>query len=249
MLLPMQPVHLQLLAADNTELAAAKYLAEYLRTTVAQDRTLLLLSGGSAITMYAQMLQLLAKQGGSLKGTTISLVDERFVPAGHADSNAQQLTDAGVIKMIKNLDGQWLPYLTKNQETAEAAALRMTTTFQQLQKTQQIIVLAGLGDDAHSAGLLPTKDTNIIKRVYQSKQPIVYYELAKDTDNPYRYRLTTTPSFLAQAQQIIVYATGSKKRNALARLLAGTETIHNCPALVLRNSNKPLLVLTDNRVG
>lgn len=245
----MQPVQFQLLSFQVAQHQAAMYLADYLRSTVSQQPTLLLLSGGSAVNMYTELFTILTERHQQLEGVTVSLVDERFVPTGHADSNATQLEHSGVIKMIQTLGGTWIQYLQDDQESGAEVADRVSALFSQWQLTHQVLVLAGLGDDAHTAGLLPTNDGQTIKNVYLTEQPIAYYQLPADVENPYRHRLTTTPHFLAHAQTVIVYATGAKKAAALRRLVAGNEPISTCPALALRASQQPVIVLTDQSIA
>lgn len=243
----MQPVRFELLSSQQAELEAARYLSQYLSTTVSHRPTLLLLSGGSAITMYAQMVQPWVEQKQPLNHVMVSLVDERFGVQGHPDSNATQLEQAGVITDLQALGAEWIPFLEADQQSGEQVAVRMTKRFQELQSTHQLIVLAGLGDDAHTAGLLPTNDEETIERVYHSSQAVVYYELPSDTDNPFRLRLTITPSFLAATDRVIVYAKGDKKRAALRRFVTTTEPIQKCPALALRAARDEIVVLTDQQ--
>lgn len=244
----MQPIIFELVSSENALVEAAQYLAEYLVTTVSHHPTLLLLSGGSAISMYQQMFALFEKAGGHLDEVSVSLVDERLVSVGDTNSNGTQLEEAGVVSLIRDLGGTWIPYLTSNSETGEVVATRIANTFDELRADHQVIVLAGLGDDAHTSGLLPTQDPVTNKNVFESADSVVSYDLPADTDNPYRKRLTTTPHFLSQVAQIIVYAVGGKKRSALERLISGQEDVPQCPAICLRLSQKPVTVVTDIQV-
>jgi 6-phosphogluconolactonase/glucosamine-6-phosphate isomerase/deaminase len=178
----------------------AEKLEKIISEQLFRDRsTLWLLSGGSAIGPAVTASHHLA--GKDLSRLTISLVDERYGPPGHKNSNWQSLMERGFepgnAKLYPVLSGAG-----PDQTTAEFNQfLRL-----QLAEADFKLALLGIGTDGHTAGILsgsPAVDSNDYAAYYQAAD----YE-----------RITMTPRSLALIDQALVYCRGGEKGPALANL-------------------------------
>lgn len=247
MLVHMTPITVRTFTPDLVLSKAASAISLIVSEHVKKGKLLLLLSGGSAIQMYRQAFEELSASQQDFSNLTVSLFDERFVPVDSAESNGKQLEDAGVVTLLHNMHAQWLPYLVEGQSGQEVATHVSTRFASLLQNGAQLIILAGLGDDGHTAGLLPTHDESTLSNVFNSQQYVAYYQLPDDAVNPYRYRVTATPALLPHANQVVLYAVGAKKNKPLQQLLQRTGKLAELPALTLLDAHE-VIVLTDQTV-
>jgi len=243
----MTPITVRTFTPDLVLSKAASAISLIVSERSKKGKLLLLLSGGSAIQMYRQVFEELSSSQQDFSMLTVSLFDERFVPVDSADSNAKQLDDAGVVDLVHKMNARWLPYLVTGQSGQEVAAQVSRQFSSLIDEGSQLIILAGLGDDGHTAGLLPTHHKLTLNKVFESTQVVEYYQLPDDTVNPYRYRVTATPALLPHADLVILYAVGDKKHSPLQRLVQREGTLSQLPALALLSSQE-LIVITDQSV-
>lgn len=226
---------------------AAELIANKLEEKLKAQDVLLFLSGGSAIGMYKLMFEYLAKKKEAIQNLTVTLFDERFVNINSSDTNEMQLKAIGVLKLLKKLRVRWRGYLQDQQNpSGEKTAASVNERLQEImQEKPWVMILAGIGSDGHTAGILPTNDDEVISKVYESENLVEYYQLPKDTENRYRERITATPALVEKADAVIVYAVGEDKRPALANFIAGQKLENELPALILKRSKRPVIMLTD----
>lgn len=247
--MPITPIF-HIFPSISVQQESAKFILTLLAEELLKGPIFLLLSGGSAIAMYKEMFQLLIEKQTDLSNLTISLFDERFVLKGSTDSNEEQLRELGLLDLFQKHNAKWISYLNDTNRSGIEVAQQVCEQFkQELNENKKLIILAGVGDDGHTAGLLPTKNSLIIQEIFESKNDIEYYELSDDIINHFRQRLTATPELIKKADQIIVYATGEKKKTALERFKANNESISDCPCLALFNSKSPVVILTDQELN
>lgn len=179
---------------------AAAYLAGCLSEHLkAGERVLWLVPGGSGAEVAARTSQLL--QGTPLENLTITLTDERYGPVGHPDSNWLHLAHAGM-----HVTGAHLAPVLHGEDlrlTAEQFADRLK---QLLSDSDYRLGLFGIGDDGHTAGILPGSPALRAK------------ELAASFDTETFQRVTITPPAIARLTEAVVYAVGSNKYQQLERL-------------------------------
>ena len=189
--------------ADDVTSAAADYVAEFARRTVAEKgRFDFAVSGGrTPWTMFER----LAIMDVTWSDVVIYQVDERIAPVGDATRNLTNL---------EHSLGQLRPTIVAmpvNEENLDAAA----AAYAQLLPTRFDLVHLGLGPDGHTASLIPGDPVLAVKDhlvavtgIYQGEQ-----------------RMTLTYEALGRADQLLWLVTGSDKRTALAALLESDRSI------------------------
>lgn len=145
---------------------ASHALALRLHQELYTKRVLLLLSGGSNVDVAVQVLSSLTTE--QTTNLTVGLIDERYGPVGHNDSNWQALEDAG-INFKKATTISILQVGLDRSATAEVYEAKLHDS---LLHTDIVIGLLGMGDDGHTAGILPrsiaTQDTEKLVVDYSS---------------------------------------------------------------------------------
>lgn len=180
-------------------------------------RVLWLVCGGSGIAAEAQVLKALQKNG-STENLAIMLMDERFGPVGHSDSNWQQLLDAGC-----DFTGMYaMPAITNpekplKQTVADYAKLTKVA----LDAADVIVGQFGVGADGHTAGMLPNSPA-----VKKTVARVVSYE------SPPFTRITLTRQALNKVDAAYVFAFGNTKRGALMDLRANKKSFERLPSKI-----------------
>lgn len=205
----------------NEPREAAAALADRILSELDSDRRVLwLLSGGSNVPLSVLTLRQMRERlpGRDLADRLcVTLTDERYGPPGHADSNWQQLMQAGFdFTLVKNV-----PVLC-NLSMAETAE-RFARNFEAAVAQNDVVVAQlGMGVDAHTAGILPgspaTKEPGWVSAYY----------------TPGFSRITLTFPSLCRAHAAYLIAFGAEKAGALERLKhADASMLADVPAAVL----------------
>jgi 6-phosphogluconolactonase len=147
-------------------------------------------------------------------------VDERIAPPGSADRNLTALLAALPPEAVDSLR----PMPVEAPDLDDAARLYELELPDPLD-----VVHLGLGTDGHTASLLPSDPVLEVR----DKRVTVTGEY-----QGYR-RMTLTYPVLDAAREIVWLVTGEAKRDALARLLAGDQSI---PAARISNPRQLLIV-------
>ena len=195
-----------------------RQLVETIKSRLDVGTVLWLVSGGSAIQIAVAVSNGLA--GRDLSKLTVTLADERYGKPGHADSNWQQLLEAGF-----SLPGATLvPVLTgADMETTTEEWRGHLTHLLNVSKYR--IGLLGIGPDGHTSGILP------------SSGAITSHDLVTSYDGGGYQRITTTPAGLRRLDEAVVYAVGESKRTALQNLQKSM-SISEQPAQLLKLISK-----------
>lgn len=183
--------------------AAARYVAGLARATVsARGGFTFAVSGGH--TPWA-MFSELASEDMPWADTELYQVDERVAPEGDPDRNLTNLRAS-----IGAAPARVHAMPVNDADLAAAAASYATVLPQRFD-----LVHLGLGPDGHTASLVPDDPvlgvTDVLVALTQPYQG--------------HQRMTLTYPALARADQLLWLVTGSDKRDPLARLLAGDQSI------------------------
>lgn len=212
----------------NTPEPVADFTAEKLNDKLSANKKVLwLVSGGSAIDIAVQVSKLLGSN--NLHNLYVTLTDERYGPVGHADSNWQQLLEAGFdlpkAKLFPVLIGQDLQATTDNYAKNIEDAL---------DQADYSLGLFGMGRDGHTAGMLPHSPASL-----EQQKPAIQY---KGSDFQ---RVTITSAVINRLDTAVLYAVGEEKALALLRLKTDVD-VADQPAQALKRV-KEFYVFTDNK--
>jgi len=219
--------NLRYIKVNNIEQAAG-YVSDHLYQPLKDNkRVLWLLPGGSGL----ELAILAAKTLDSLPfpgSLTVTLTDERYGPAGHKDSNYQQLIDKGFNLKQSRL----LPVLTGSDLKTEARNYGQILN-QELAGADYSLVLGGMGMDGHIFGLKPGSPS------ITSQDTVCGYG-----SDDYE-RLAPTAAFFKSIDEIIMYVMGEAKHQQLQRLNEDIAPIDQ-PAQLLKEF-KNVTILNDWR--
>jgi 6-phosphogluconolactonase len=191
--------------ADGAAVAAraASYVAAQAREAVAaHGRFTFAVSGGH--TPWAMFAEL-AKKDVPWADVELFQVDERVAPEGDPDRNLTHLRES-----IGDAPARVHPMPVNDPDLEVAAAAYATVLPQRFD-----LVHLGLGPDGHTASLVPGDPVlEVTDALVAVTQPYQGHQ-----------RMTLTYPALTRADQVLWLVTGADKRDPLARLLAGDESI------------------------
>ncbi len=211
--------------ASSAAQAAASFVArEATRAIAERGMFSVALSGGST---PRPMFELLAHEELPWERVQLFQVDERVVPLDHPDSNARQLREALLERVpVPERNLHMMPVDESDPAARYAATLRSLLG----EPAVLDMVHLGLGDDGHTASLVPG-------------------DLALEIDDadvaavpPYRghARISLTLPMLNRARRVLWLVSGSGKQRALAKLLARDPSV---PASLV--SRERALIVAD----
>ncbi|WP_416046783.1 6-phosphogluconolactonase [Cupriavidus basilensis] len=190
-------------------LALASRVSELLRNLIArQGRACLAVSGGrSPLPLFTA----LRHQKLDWSKVTITLVDERAVPAAHPDCNARLV--AGHLLQDQAAQACLLPLVPHISPMASDTDLHAALAQANRQRVQADIVVLGMGDDGHTASLFP--DAPELPQATSLDQPPSYV-VTSPRVAPHR-RITLNLTALLRSQFLLLAIAGNSKQQAFAR--------------------------------
>lgn len=204
---------------DKPAQAEKEIAAEIVRQLRAKKRLLWLVSGGSAIAIQTNVMKrVTVAVPDLLEQLLVFPVDERFGPAGHADSNFAQMEKAGFAPG----SAFWFDMLAGNLAFADTVSKYSAAAEAAFGSAHIVIATLGLGTDAHTAGVLPDSPA-----IEVSEPTVVGYEW-----QDYQ-RMTLSLEYLRRIDQAYLLAYGSSKEEALQRLRQNQEPLSALPAKIL----------------
>jgi 6-phosphogluconolactonase len=159
--------------------------------------------------------ELLAGIEGSWKHVHLWLGDERCVPDGHPESNAQMVRES--LYAHARAEPPSLHAVPCPEQPEDAAWLYGLEVHEHVPEETFDIVLLGMGPDGHTASLFPGHPALGVRRA-----PCVG---VRDAPKPPPERVTLTLPVLRRAGFTLLLATGAEKADALARARAGDRSV------------------------
>ena len=190
----------------------------------------LLVSGG---TTPAPVYRALAKISLDWSRVTIALVDERWLPMDHADSNAHLIHET---------------LLTDH--AAKASFERMLVTGRGLQESvleanrlfaPASVAVLGMGSDGHMASLFP-RMKNLHEAMISSDDYVSVNAEGCPGAGCWPQRISLTPHGLSKTAQRILLIRGEEKRKVLERALDGADGDELPIRIALSQPDMPLRI-------
>ncbi len=170
----------------------------------------LALSGGSTPKLFFETL---STRDIAWDRVTVTLVDERFVPADHPRSN-HLLVSTHLLK-DKAASARFVPLYQAAGDAEEAAAIATRETAD-LGRPFDVVIL-GLGNDGHTASFFPGGD-HLVEALDLATPRRVMTMQAEGAGEP---RLTFSFAALHDARLLVLHIEGAEKMAVLEQALAG----------------------------
>jgi 6-phosphogluconolactonase/glucosamine-6-phosphate isomerase/deaminase len=149
----------------------------------------------------------------------VTLTDERYGPVSHADSNWQQLLEAG----FYSGQAAVYPVLQDGLSLAATAQAFNKTLQDSFNQADVVIGQLGIGADGHTSGILPRSPA-----VQPAKALAIGYKTAQFD------RISTTFTALKRLEYAYVFAYGQDKQPALQALKEKNLPLADQPAQILK---------------
>ncbi|MBA3069632.1 MAG: 6-phosphogluconolactonase [Hyphomonas sp.] len=191
---------------EEASKAVAAMAAEALARDIAEQRRAdLFVSGGSTPEASFRYLSRAAIEW---ERVTVGLVDERWVPPDHADSN-ERLVRAHLLREKAGAAG-FIPLWTPGDDHLRAADDRCLAYGPHCDSAS--FVLLGMGADGHTASWFPEMDSLALVTAADQPCPVAAV-VAPGARTP--RRLTLTGPAVCRAKSAVLLAFGSEKRTKL----------------------------------
>jgi 6-phosphogluconolactonase len=198
-------------------------------SSITQERVLFGVSGGSTpLPIYRQ----LAARELAWNKIHMVIVDERWVPTDHPDSNEKNIRHAfseGVIESPKII-GLW-----SEQDNLDMAATAANQTLAALNSDLDVILL-GMGEDGHFASLFPTAAE--FSTAISKENTRLVFPIEPMPAHAAHSRLSMSLAYIQRAKRIVLAITGEKKRTILQQAIAHGD-VNALPIAALFTANSP----------
>ncbi|MBX4198121.1 6-phosphogluconolactonase [Candidatus Parcubacteria bacterium] len=205
---------------------------------------LLLLSGGSSLELlnYVQEDSLSAD-------ITIGMLDDRYSYDSSVNSYSLLQSPGFASDFYKKARKAGVRFLDSTPfqfETLNEYASRYEKTIEEwMIKNPEGIIRAtvGIGPDGHTSGVLPyPEDPEKFNTLFNGEKLIIGYDV--ENKNPFRYRLTSTFTFMRQFNEVLTYMSGENKMEALKKVIAEEGSLAETPGRIVREL-KNVTIYTD----
>jgi len=219
-----------------------------------RGRFLVALSGGTTpIEFYSKLAGI--QEFDLWPKTHIFLVDERFVPTDHKDSNfriiKQNLLD---FIPIPQTNIHPIPTHVENVAVAAEEYKHNLVHFFNLKSSGMPrfdFMLLGIGEDGHTASLFPSRDTALSREEYNADP--LRLTLPVSADYLDHDRVTLSLSVINNAQNIFFFVRGKEKASIVKRILEDKEDLPvpsgNLPASRVAPIDGQLTYLLDREAA
>lgn len=201
---------------------------------------LLLCSGGSALSLVD------AIDPKSLTDQiTVTVLDERY-STDPKENNFDLLTQSSFYDHIQEAGCPVIDTRVRESESLDGLADRFNQALKQwVADNPDGIVVAtfGIGADGHISGIMPFPESESLfdsQFIHTGRYAVGYDAVHK---NPYRYRVTTTVSFLVEhITEAVVYVSDAERQSVVQQILDANKRLHQLPGVMLHDLARVSLV-------
>lgn len=209
-----------------------------------RSQILLMLSGGSALRVLEHI-----KPEFLSENVTISVVDERFSTDKNIN-NFSQLENTDFFDKCLTAGCAIIGTRIHKGETLPSATMNFDARLQEWRKLNpkgRIVALLGIGEDGHTAGVMPfTGKKRLFEDLFLDQEWVASFDATGR--NEHALRFTSTLTFLKeQVDHTVVFAQGQNKKEALIKIADENLDINDIPAKVLCQM-KDVVLCTDNQI-
>jgi len=217
---------------DSLVLELSSKVATILKESINKNgKASLLVSGGSTPKALFEKLSNIDIPWDKV---VISLVDDRWVPSNHKDSN-ELLVKENLMQNLASKASFVGMYIDK--KTAFESDLECSKTFQEKVYPFDVIVL-GMGGDSHTASLFPNNEK--LEEAYNLENKNLCISM-KPTTAPHD-RMSLTLQAILSAKSIILHIEGEEKLKVYEDALKSKDIYATPISAVLNNKNKKIEV-------
>lgn len=222
------------IVAQSVAEKAGEMVTEQLKEC--RGEVLFLVSGGSAFSLLEYISP--AVLGSHV---SVGVLDERY-STDESVNNLSQLTETSFYNLCKEAECHFLDTTVREDESHEVFSKRMKEMVESY--TGDVIVTMGIGEDGHTAGIMPfPENEQEFKKLFEQGDMVVGYD-AEDK-NEFSLRTTVTNTFLREcALRAVLFVSGENKRSALGRVMESSVDLHRIPGRII-HSMKNVTLVTD----
>ena len=217
--------------ASALDIALSEKVAAMLAVSIEEKGSASLVVSGGRTPMG--FFHLLSQQVLDWSKVTVLLADERWVDAGHADSNEKLVRENLLIN-----EASQATYLALKNDAEQAldgeaeceAALAGLDTF--------TVLILGMGDDGHTASLFPGSEALAEGLDMNSGRSCI---AVTPLHAPHQRMSLTLPRLL-NSQQIVIHISGPSKQEVLQQAQAGDDVMELPIRSILQQQQAPLSI-------
>ena len=220
-------------------LCAAAAIFEVLAAQPANEPLAIGLCGGRSVVGLLKGLEQVSKTQPSelLRRIHFFMVDERLVPLTDPDSNFGGLKQQLFNRLLESgfiAESQLHPFVASGEDATVACSMYL----EELQRFggRFAVVVLGVGEDGHVAGLFPHHP--VLARTEAAFIPFF------DSPKPPAARMTASCKLVTEASLSVLLALGEGKRAAWERFKAEPLSVEECPAQMVKTMSR-CMVVTD----
>lgn len=217
-------------------------LAENILYITVDKKTVLYLSGGSLKALYEK----LAKEEKLIPGA-VGLVDERFGPKFHENSNEKMIQDTQFLRYLHARDIAFY-HILQNKPRIETAQ-DYDKKFRELNSVfPKSVGLMGIGPDGHTSSIIPNRP-DFHDPLFDADRKYLMVSEFDDPNSHYKERIGMTFLALSMLDYIIILAFGENKKEMFEKMFSdGSE--EEIPARFFKRPDiaKKTLLITDQSV-